>query len=66
MKFAKSGETLYKLNKQKSILFDFNSETPGHNRKPGEPIKDYIKRVMDCDYLYYSNDFGLYDCCPVA
>jgi hypothetical protein len=27
-------------------------------------VRDYVKRVMACDYLYKSKDFGLYDCCP--
>ena len=50
------------------MQFDFNSETPmGHNRREGEGIYEYVKRVMSCEYLYREKgDFGLYDCCPCA
>ncbi len=28
---------------------------------------EYIKRVINCEYLYREKpDFGLYDCCPIA
>ena len=61
-------ELIYTLKTQKYIQFDFNSETPmGHNKREGETLKEYVKRVMDCEYLYREKgDFGLYDCCPCA
>jgi hypothetical protein len=46
-------ELIYTLKTQKYIQFDFNSETPmGHNKREGEKLKEYVKRVMDCEYLY--------------
>jgi len=39
----------------------------GHNRRKCETVQEYIKRVMECEYLYRDKgDFGLYDCCPTA
>eukprot|EP00347_Sterkiella_histriomuscorum_P020360 403338107 len=58
-------EVVYELAKQPYFFFDFNQETIGHNRREGEKIIDYVKRVMQSDVLYSSNDYAVHEFCPV-
>lgn len=46
------------------MLYDFNSETIGYNRKKKESILEYIRRVMNTDTLYHSKDYALADFVP--
>jgi len=58
-------EVVFELGKQPYFFFDFNSETVGHNRRHGEGVLEYIKRVMKSEALYGNTDFALPEFCPV-
>lgn len=53
------------MAKQPYFFFDFNQETIGHNRRKGEKIIDYVKRVLKSDVLYTHGDYALHEFCPV-
>ena len=39
-------------------------ETIGHNKREDETVLEYIKRVMNSDYLYNTTDFAVAEFCP--
>ena len=58
-------EIVYELGMQPWFFFDFNIENIGHNKRMNESVKEYIKRVMECQYLYESKDYAFAEFCPV-
>jgi len=61
----KRGEEVYELGVQPNLLFDFNAEPYGFNKRPEESTLEYIQRVRKLDSLYKRDaDFSLVDMMP--
>lgn len=58
-------EIVYEFGMQPYLFFDFNNENIGHNRREGESVRDYVRRVMKSDILYESKDYAFAEFCPV-
>ena len=56
---------VFELERQPSLLYDFNQEAIGFNKRTDERVVEYIKRVMNDDILNRSKDYGFAEFCPV-